>query len=110
MASQEGWTTKTRIQELKFKLPVSARDWFNQLPKSVSRNWKELSSAFRKRYCKARSSYSESISRTSSKRLEKHVLRFITKLKDARLKTSLQGQIFRSISDLEYALQQDEDV
>ncbi|POM67545.1 Hypothetical protein PHPALM_16437 [Phytophthora palmivora] len=31
-------------------------------------------------------------------------------LKDARLKTSLQGQRFRRISDLEYALQQDEDV
>ncbi|POM67886.1 Hypothetical protein PHPALM_16024, partial [Phytophthora palmivora] len=33
--------------------------------------------------------------RKSSKRLEKHVLRFITKLKDVRLKTSLQGQRFR---------------
>ncbi|KAL3658269.1 hypothetical protein V7S43_016658 [Phytophthora oleae] len=59
MASQGGWATKTRIQELKLKLPVSAREWFNQLPKRVSRDWKELSSAFRKRYCKARSSYSE---------------------------------------------------
>ncbi|KAL3659755.1 hypothetical protein V7S43_015058, partial [Phytophthora oleae] len=47
--------------------------------------------------------------RKSSKRLEKHVLIFITKLKDARLKTSLQGQRFRNISDLEYALQQYED-
>ncbi|POM59768.1 hypothetical protein PHPALM_31457 [Phytophthora palmivora] len=101
MASQGGWSAKTRIQELKLKLPVSARDWFNQLPKSVSRDWKELSSEFKKRYCKARK---------SSKRLEKDVLRFITKLKDARLKTSLQGQRFRRISDLEYALQQDEDV
>ncbi|KAK1932281.1 hypothetical protein P3T76_012275 [Phytophthora citrophthora] len=138
MASQGGWSTKTRIQELKLKLPVSARDWFNQLPKSVSRDWKELSSEFKKRYCKARSSYSERYFtmamkdsetpleffyrlnsaagkadidfRKSSKRLEKHVLRFITKLKDARLKTSLQGQRFRRISDLEYALQQDEDV
>ncbi|KAK1930512.1 hypothetical protein P3T76_013834 [Phytophthora citrophthora] len=59
MASQGGWSTKTRIQELKLKLPVSARDWFNQLPKSVSRDWKELSSEFKRRYCKARSSYSE---------------------------------------------------
>ncbi|POM67494.1 Hypothetical protein PHPALM_16495, partial [Phytophthora palmivora] len=120
MASQGGWSTKTRTQELKLKLPVSARDWFNQLPKSVSRDWKELSSEFKKRYCKARSSYSERYFtmamkdsetpleffyrlnsaagkadiafRKSSKRLEKHVLRFITKLKDARLKTSLQDQ------------------
>ncbi|POM80181.1 Hypothetical protein PHPALM_2015 [Phytophthora palmivora] len=138
MASQGGWSTKTRIQELQLKLPVSARDWFNQLPKSVSRDWKELSSEFKKRYCKARSSYSERYFtmamkdsetpleffyrlnsaagkadidfRKSSKRLGKHVLRFITKRKDAHLKTSLQGQIFRRISDLEYALQQDEDV
>ncbi|KAL3659494.1 hypothetical protein V7S43_015485 [Phytophthora oleae] len=36
MASQGGWTTKTRIQELKLKLLVSARDWFNQFPRSVS--------------------------------------------------------------------------
>ncbi|KAL3656244.1 hypothetical protein V7S43_018894 [Phytophthora oleae] len=45
-----------------------------------------------------------------SKRLEKYVLRFITKLKDARLKTSLQGQRFKSISDLEYAVEKYEDV
>ncbi|KAL3662797.1 hypothetical protein V7S43_012199 [Phytophthora oleae] len=138
MASQGGWSTKTRIQELKLKLPVSARDWFNQLPMSVSRDWRELPFAFRKPYCKARSSYSERYStmeikssetpldlfyrlnsaagkadvdvRKYSKRLEKHVLRFITKLKDTRLKTSLQRQRFKSISDLEYALGQDEDV
>ncbi|POM68697.1 LOW QUALITY PROTEIN: Hypothetical protein PHPALM_15112 [Phytophthora palmivora] len=122
MASQGGWSTKTRIQELKLKLP---------LPKSASRDRKELSSEFKKRYCKARSSYSErdftmamkdseaplaffyrlnSAAGKADIRLEKHVLRFITKLKDARLKTSLQGQRFRRISDLEYALQQDEDV
>ncbi|EGZ22997.1 hypothetical protein PHYSODRAFT_253703 [Phytophthora sojae] len=48
--------------------------------------------------------------RKSSKRLEKHIRRFITKLRDTRLKTSLQGQRFRSIADLEYALEQDEEV
>uniref|UniRef100_H3H684 CCHC-type domain-containing protein n=1 Tax=Phytophthora ramorum TaxID=164328 RepID=H3H684_PHYRM len=48
--------------------------------------------------------------RKSTKRLEKHIRRFITKLKETRLKTSLQGQRFKSISDLEYALEQDEEV
>ncbi|POM79488.1 LOW QUALITY PROTEIN: Hypothetical protein PHPALM_2832, partial [Phytophthora palmivora] len=122
MASQGGWSTKTRIQELKLKLPVSARDWFNQLPKSVSRDWKELSSEFKKRYCavivfrevmkdseppleffyrlNSAAGKADIDFGRSSKRLEKHVLRFITKLKDARLKTSLQGQRFRHISDL----------
>ncbi|POM67473.1 Hypothetical protein PHPALM_16522 [Phytophthora palmivora] len=48
--------------------------------------------------------------RKSSKRLEKHIRRFITKLRDTRLKTSLQGQRFRNIADPEYALEQDEEV
>ncbi|KAJ8571510.1 hypothetical protein ON010_g5327 [Phytophthora cinnamomi] len=137
MAAQGGWSTKMRIQELKLKLSGAARDWFNQLPKHTRRDWKELSAAFRKKFCKARSSYSERYFtmemknsesaldffyrlnsaagkaeidfRKSSKRLEKHIRRFITKLRDTRLKTSLQGQRFRSIADLEYALEQDED-
>ncbi|KAF1788894.1 hypothetical protein GQ600_213 [Phytophthora cactorum] len=46
-------------QELKLKLPEAARDWFNQLPKSIQRDWKELASAFRKKVGKARTSYSE---------------------------------------------------
>ncbi|KAH7485436.1 uncharacterized protein KRP23_4487 [Phytophthora ramorum] len=116
----------------------TARDWFNQLPKHTQRDWKELATAFRKKYCKARASYSERCYtmemrssesaldffyrlnsaagkadidfRRSTKRLEKHIRRFITKLKETRLKTSLQGQRFKSISDLEYALEQDEEV
>ncbi|EGZ17740.1 hypothetical protein PHYSODRAFT_331670 [Phytophthora sojae] len=134
MAAQGGWSTKMRIQELKLKLSGAARDGFNQLPKDTQRDWKELASAFRKKY----SSYSERYFtmemknsesaldffyrlnsaagkadidfRKSSKRPEKHIRRFITKLRDTRLKTSLQGQRFRSIADLEYALEQDEDV
>ncbi|KAG6619906.1 uncharacterized protein IUM83_05753 [Phytophthora cinnamomi] len=120
------------------ELSGAARDWFNQLPKHTRRDWKELSAAFKKKFCKARSSYSECYFtmetknsesaldffyrlnsaagkaeidfRKSSKRLEKHIRRFITKLRDTRLKTSLQGQRFRSVADLEYALEQDEDV
>ncbi|POM72696.1 Hypothetical protein PHPALM_10554 [Phytophthora palmivora] len=138
MAAQGGWSTKMRTQELKLKLSGAARDWFNQLPKHIQRDWKELASAFKKKYCKARSSYSERYFtmemknsesaldffyrlnsaagkadidfRKSSKRLEKHIRRFITKLRDTRLKTSLQGQRFRNIADLEYALEQDEEV
>ncbi|EGZ14786.1 hypothetical protein PHYSODRAFT_255205 [Phytophthora sojae] len=132
MTAQGGWSTKMRIQELKLKLSGAARDWFNQLPKHTQRDWKELSSAFRRTYCKARSSYSERYFtmemktsesaldffyrlysaagkadidfRKSSKRLEKHIRRFITKLRDTRLKTSPQGQRFRSIVDLESML------
>ncbi|KAG3137596.1 hypothetical protein PI126_g17327 [Phytophthora idaei] len=59
MASQGGWSSKMRIQELKLKLPSTARDWFNQPPKSIQRDWKELAAAFRKKYCKAHTSYSE---------------------------------------------------
>uniref|UniRef100_H3H289 Retrotransposon gag domain-containing protein n=1 Tax=Phytophthora ramorum TaxID=164328 RepID=H3H289_PHYRM len=138
LAAQGAWSNKMRIQELKLKLSGAARDWFNQLPKHTQRDWKELATAFRKKYCKARASYSERYYtmemrssesaldffyrlnsaagkadidfRKSTKRLEKHIRRFITKLKETRLKTSLQGQRFKSISDLEYALEQDEEV
>ncbi|POM66894.1 Hypothetical protein PHPALM_17174 [Phytophthora palmivora] len=123
MAAQGGWSTKMRTQELKLKLSGAARDWFNQLPKHIQRDWKELASAFRKKYCKARSSALDFFYRLnsaagkadidfrkSSKRLEKHIRRFITKLRDTRLKTSLQGQRFRNIADFEYALEQDEEV
>ncbi|EGZ18082.1 hypothetical protein PHYSODRAFT_499146, partial [Phytophthora sojae] len=54
MAAQRGWSTKMRIQELKLKVSGAARDWFNQLSKHTQRDWKELASAFRKKYCKAR--------------------------------------------------------
>ncbi|KAF1791787.1 hypothetical protein GQ600_25935 [Phytophthora cactorum] len=47
--------------------------------------------------------------RHPGKRLEKHVRRFATKLWNNRLKTSLQGRRFKSTSDLEYILEQDED-
>uniref|UniRef100_H3GWQ5 Retrotransposon gag domain-containing protein n=1 Tax=Phytophthora ramorum TaxID=164328 RepID=H3GWQ5_PHYRM len=138
LAAQGARSSKMRIQELKLKLSGAARDWFNQLPKHMQRDWKELATAFRKKYCKARASYSERYYkmemrssesaldffyrlnaaagkadidfRKSTKRLEKHIRRFITKLKETCLKTSLQGQRFKNISDLEYALEQDEEV
>ncbi|KAG3077417.1 hypothetical protein PI125_g21274 [Phytophthora idaei] len=103
LASQGGWSCKMRIQQVKRKLPSTAREWFSQLPKSIQRDLKELAVAFRKNYCEAHV-------RQSVKRREKHVRRFITKLKNNRLKTPLQGQRFKSISDLEYILEQDGDV
>ncbi|KAF1791786.1 hypothetical protein GQ600_25934 [Phytophthora cactorum] len=30
-----GWSRRVRTQEIKLKLPEAARDWFNQLPKSI---------------------------------------------------------------------------
>ncbi|KAG6942946.1 hypothetical protein JG687_00018771 [Phytophthora cactorum] len=59
IAFQGGWSRKVRTQELKLELPGAARDWFNQLPKSIRRDWKELASAFRKKIDKTRTSYSE---------------------------------------------------
>ncbi|POM73205.1 Hypothetical protein PHPALM_9968 [Phytophthora palmivora] len=134
MAAQGGWSTKMRTQEIKLKLPGAARDWFNQLPKHTQRDWKELASAFRKKYCKARSSYSERYFTMEMKNSES-ALDFFYRLnsaaakadidfrksskphseihhetQDTRLKTSLQGQRFRNIADLEYSLEQDEEV
>ncbi|KAJ8533437.1 hypothetical protein ON010_g13817 [Phytophthora cinnamomi] len=46
----------------------------------------------------------------SSKHRERHLRRFIKKLKDTQLKTALQGQKFKSISEVEHALRRHEDI
>ncbi|POM70990.1 Hypothetical protein PHPALM_12502 [Phytophthora palmivora] len=98
MAAQGGWSTKMRIQELKLKLPGAARDW---------KKYRKARSSYSERYFTMEMKNSESALdffyrlnsaagkadidfRKSSKRLEKHIRRFITKLRDTRLKTSLQ--------------------
>ncbi|EGZ24380.1 hypothetical protein PHYSODRAFT_325503 [Phytophthora sojae] len=138
LASQGGWSNRTRISELKMKMSSPFRNWRGQLPKQVQNDWKTLASEFRKKYLKARTSDSEryytmkqkggesaleyfyrlndaagkaSINyRSSRKDVSHHVKRFIKGLKDSDLKQALKSQRFKRIPDLEFALEQDEEV
>ncbi|GMF49720.1 unnamed protein product [Phytophthora fragariaefolia] len=116
----------------------SLRDWYARLPKSTRHNWKKLSRRFKVMYCRTTGSYSERHYtmkarsgetprklfyrmnaaavkagiefQKSSKHQERHLRRFIKNLKDTQLKTALQGQKFKSISEVEHALRRHEDI
>ncbi|KAF1775400.1 hypothetical protein GQ600_5523 [Phytophthora cactorum] len=104
-----GWSRKVRTQELKLKLPEAARDWFNQLPKSIQRDWKEWRRRSGRRLARPGLRTRNAIARGMrppksaldfiyllnstarkagsdirhpGKRLEKHVRRFVTKLRN----------------------------
>lgn len=138
VAAQGAWSDEVKIRQLRGRFTAPLRDWFTQLPKSTRRNWKKLSRRFKKMYCRTTGSYSEryftmkmkngETSRQFFYRLnaaavkaevpfqskatsrERHIRRFIKKLKDSQLKVALQGQSFKTISDLEHALRRHEDV
>ncbi|GMF51710.1 unnamed protein product [Phytophthora fragariaefolia] len=138
MASQGSWPDKVRIRQLRGRISSALRDWYAQLPKSVRHNWKQLSHRFKVIYCRTTGSYAERYYtmkvrsgetalkffyrlnaaavkagiqfQKPSKRRERHLRRFIKKLKDTQLKTALQGQRFKSISDAEHALRRHEDI
>ncbi|EGZ25892.1 hypothetical protein PHYSODRAFT_256052 [Phytophthora sojae] len=135
---QGGWSNRARISELKMKMSSPVRNWRGQLPKQVKNDWKSLAGEFRKKYLKAWTSDSEryytmkqkggesaleyfyrlndaagkaSINyRSSRKDVSHHVKRFIKGLKDSDLKQALKSQRFKRIPDLEFALEQDEEV
>ncbi|GMF63205.1 unnamed protein product [Phytophthora fragariaefolia] len=138
MAAQASWPDKMKIRQLRGRMSSSLRDWYAQLPKSTRHNWKKLSRRFKVMYCRTTGSYSERYYnmkvrsgetprkfsyrlnaaavkagiefQKSSKHRERHLRRFIKKLKDTQLKTALQRQKFKSISEVEHALRHHEDI
>ncbi|EGZ23671.1 hypothetical protein PHYSODRAFT_482055 [Phytophthora sojae] len=128
----------SEIRQLRGRMSSSHRDWNAQLPKSTRHNWKKLSRRFKVMYCRTTGSNSERYYtmkvrsgetprkffyrlnaaavkagiefQKSSKHRERHLRRFIKKLKDTQLKTALQGQKFKSISEVEHALRRHEDI
>ncbi|GMF69957.1 unnamed protein product [Phytophthora fragariaefolia] len=138
MAAQGSWPDKMKIRQVRGQMSSSLRDWYAQLPKSTRHNWKKLSRRFKVMYCRTTGSYSERYYtmkvrsgetprkffyrlnttavkaviefQKSSKHRERHLRRFIKKLKDTQLKTAVQGQKFKSISEVEHALRRHEDI
>ncbi|EGZ20592.1 hypothetical protein PHYSODRAFT_259420 [Phytophthora sojae] len=134
---QGGWTDSMKVYELRLKLPTSARHWRAQLPRHVRGDWTQLSHAFKRKYCRSRMSDSERYytieqGRTesaldffyrlnaaackanvefkkSSRTREMHIKRFIRKLTESKLRSSLKSQCLHSIDDLEFILRQYED-
>ncbi|POM67774.1 Hypothetical protein PHPALM_16162 [Phytophthora palmivora] len=135
---QGGWTDQMKVYELKTKMSPAVRNWYGQLSKHVRSEWSRLSKEFKREYCKSRVSESEKYYtmkqfkdetalaflyrlnlaaeradmrfRKSERRREQHIRRFIKNLTDVTLKTTLQSQRFRKVSDLEYDLKQQEEV
>ncbi|POM61731.1 hypothetical protein PHPALM_29215 [Phytophthora palmivora] len=127
-----------KVYELKTKMSPAVRNWYGQLSKHVRSEWSRLSKEFKREYCKSRVSESEKYYtmkqfkdetalaflyhlnlaaeradvrfRKSERRREQHIKRFIKNLTDVTLKTTLQSQRFRKVSDLEYVLKQQEEV
>ncbi|KAE8974376.1 hypothetical protein PR001_g26011 [Phytophthora rubi] len=138
MSVQGGWTDKMKISELKMKMSSAVRNWRGQLSKHVQNNWRRLSGEFKRKYLKARTSESERYYTMRQKSNESameffyrlneaavkagirykkgkkdsahHIKRFIKNLSDQQLKAILRNTRFHNLDDLEYALQQDEDL
>ncbi|KAE8967375.1 hypothetical protein PR001_g28123 [Phytophthora rubi] len=131
-ATMAPWDEKTRIVQLRMRLSGSLKDWCAQLPDSTRSDWKKLSHVFKKEWyrsigSKAERYYAMEIRESETPRMflyrlnraakttdiaferpttegEAHVRRFIKALSDSRLKTTLQGQRFDTLSELEETL------
>ncbi|KAE8952270.1 hypothetical protein PR001_g33370, partial [Phytophthora rubi] len=138
MSVQGGWTDKMKISELKMKMSSAVRNWRGQLSKHVQNDWKRLSREFKRKYLKVRTSESERYYTMRQKSNESameffyrlneaavkagirykkgkrdsahHIKRFIKNLRDQQLKAILRNTRFHNLDDLEYVLQQDEDL
>ncbi|KAE8973932.1 hypothetical protein PR001_g26163 [Phytophthora rubi] len=131
-ATMAPWDEKTRIVQLRMRLSGSLKDWCAQLPNSTRSDWKKLSHVFKKEWCrsigsKAERYYAMEIRDSETPRMflyrlnraarkadiaserptterEAHIRRFIKALSDTRLRTTLQGQRFDTLSELEETL------
>jgi hypothetical protein len=138
LANQGGWTDQVRLRELKMKKSLPVHNWRGQLSKHVQQDWTRLSSEFVKKYLRSLTSESDRYYtmkqkpnesameyfyrlneagikagvryKKSKKDCAQHIKRFVKNLKSAQLKTILGNQRFRNLEDLEYVLQQDEDL
>ncbi|POM69689.1 Hypothetical protein PHPALM_14016 [Phytophthora palmivora] len=86
----------------------AVRNWYGQLSNI------RLSKEFKREYCKSRFKDETALAflyrLTLAAERADHIKRFIKNLADATLKTTLQSQRFRKVSDLEYVLKQQEEV
>ncbi|KAE8988991.1 hypothetical protein PR002_g21585 [Phytophthora rubi] len=127
MSVQGGWTDKMKISELKMKMSSAVRNWRGQLSKHVQNDWKRLSREFKRKYLKGRTSESERYY-TMRQKSNESAMEFFYRLneaavkagirykkgkkdlRDQQLKAILRNTRFHGPDDLEYVLQQDEDL
>ncbi|KAE9017963.1 hypothetical protein PR001_g14263 [Phytophthora rubi] len=131
-ATMAPWDENTRIVQLRMRLSRSLKDWCAQLPNSTRSDWKKLSHVFKKEWCRSIGSKAEryyameirdsepprmflyrlnraakkadiAFERPTTER-EAHIRRFIKAFSDTRLKTTLQGQRFDALSELDETL------
>ncbi|GMF34067.1 unnamed protein product [Phytophthora fragariaefolia] len=116
----------------------AVRNWRGQLPKHAQADWKKQSREFRHKYLKTRTLESERYFtmkqmsgetpleflyrlneaavkagikyKSSATKRAQHIKRFMKNLRDKQLKAILVNQRFHDVDDLEYVLQQDEDL
>jgi hypothetical protein len=138
LAVQGGWTDEVKIYEMKLNLSGPVRNWRANLDPKTLRKWKPFLKEFRGIYCKAKMSdskrYYSMIQKkskpplefyyrlnkvadkagikfdSSTKQRDRHLKVFIKKLTDYRLRTTLQGQRLRRLSNVEYVLKQHEEM
>ncbi|GMF51241.1 unnamed protein product [Phytophthora fragariaefolia] len=138
MPEQGGWTEKVKLSELRIKMSSAVRNWRGQLPKHAQADWNKLSREFRHKYLKTRTLESERCFTMKQKSGEtpleflyrmneaavkagikykspatkraQHIKRFMKNLRDKQLKAILVNQRFHDVDDIEYVLQQYEDL
>jgi hypothetical protein len=131
-ATMAPWNEKTRIVQLRMRLPGALKDWCTQLPDVVRSDWKKLSHVFKKEWCRTIGSrlekyYALAMRDQATPRMflyrlnqaakkagikyekpttdrETHIRRFIKSLSDPKLRTTLQGQRFDTMNELERTL------
>ncbi|KAJ8539051.1 hypothetical protein ON010_g12819 [Phytophthora cinnamomi] len=89
-ATMAPWDERTRIVQLRMRLSGSLKDWCTQLSDDARSDWKQLSHVFKKAWCRSIGSKAER--------------RFIKAVGDYRIRTTLQGQKFDTLSELEETL------
>ncbi|KAE8915351.1 hypothetical protein PF003_g5 [Phytophthora fragariae] len=135
---QGGWSDRTKVYELKLKMPPAVRNWRGQLSRRCRQDWTRLSKLFKREYCKSKLSEAERYYtmtqrkgekalaflyrlnlaaeragvyfRKSSKKREQHLRQFVRNLSDESLKETLQSHRFKKVADLEYILKQREEL
>ncbi|OWZ15515.1 hypothetical protein PHMEG_00010821 [Phytophthora megakarya] len=115
------WDDSARVVRLCMRLPSALKDWCTELPNENRSNWKALAHVFKKEWFRSVGSKAEQYygmemrdqetPRIAGIRFEKpvsereaHIRRFIRALSDKHTKTTVQGQAFEKMVELERTL------
>ncbi|KAE9278579.1 hypothetical protein PR003_g28480 [Phytophthora rubi] len=91
---QGGWSDRTKVYELKLKMPPAVRNWRGQLSKRSRQDWTRLSKLFKREYFKSKLSEAERYYAMTQRKGEK-ALAFLYRL---NLAAERAGVYFRKSS------------